>query len=109
MEKILLLKDNVVGEDGELGKKLMLSFLGTLLTRESSFKEMYLLNRAVLLATTDDEGVEILRRLEEKGMKIYSCQTCLGYFNVLENLRVGRVGNMQDTLNALLTENAITL
>ncbi|EEO25229.1 hypothetical protein [Helicobacter winghamensis] len=105
MEKILLLKSDGIGESGELGRKLMLNFLGTLLTMESIPKEMYLLNRAVLLATIDIEGIEVLKRLEEKGVKIYSCQTCLGYFKVLEKLQVGSVGNMQDTASALLGSN----
>ncbi|WP_236033151.1 sulfurtransferase-like selenium metabolism protein YedF [Helicobacter turcicus] len=107
MGKILLLKSDVIGESGELGRKLMLNFLGTLLTMESLPKAIYLLNRSVLLATNDSEGVEALKRLEAKGVAIYSCQTCLGYFNVLDVLKVGSVGNMQSTLNALFSENSV--
>lgn len=107
MSKVFLLKDDGIGERGELGKKLMLSFLGTLLTMDKQPKAMYLLNRAVLLATIDSEGVEALKHLEEKGVAIYSCQTCLGYFDVLDKLKVGSVGNMQNTLNALLSEDSI--
>ena len=68
MSKVFLLKDDGIGERGELGKKLMLSFLGTLLTMDKQPKAMYLLNRAVLLATIDSEGVEALKHLEEKGV-----------------------------------------
>ncbi|WP_034288523.1 sulfurtransferase-like selenium metabolism protein YedF, partial [Helicobacter sp. MIT 11-5569] len=107
MDKILLLKDDAIGENGELGHKLMMSFLSTLLTMETLPKEMYLLNRAVLLATSDIEGVEILKRLEAKGVKIYACQTCLGYFNVLDALKVGSVGNMQGTINAILESSSV--
>ena len=107
MSKILFIKDDAIGENTELGRKLMLSFLGTLVTMEKQPKAMYLLNRAVLLATTNSEGVEVLKRLEEKGVAIYSCQTCLGHFNVLEMLKVGSVGNMQNTLNALLSEDSV--
>ncbi|WP_297813904.1 sulfurtransferase-like selenium metabolism protein YedF [uncultured Helicobacter sp.] len=107
MSKVLLLKDDKIGEHAELGRKLMLNFLGTLLTMDKQPKAMYLLNRAVLLATTDSEGVEALKRLEEKGVVIYSCQTCLGHFNVLDMLKVGSIGNMQNTLNALLSEDSV--
>jgi len=107
MSKVFLLKDDVIGERGELGRKLMLSFLGTLLTMDKQPKAMYLLNRAVLLATIDSEGVEALKHLEEKDVAIYSCQTCLGHFNVLDKLKVGSVGNMQNTLDALLSEDSI--
>ena len=48
MSKVFLLKDDGIGERGELGRKLMLSFLGTLLTMDKQPKAMYLLNRAVL-------------------------------------------------------------
>lgn len=107
MSKILLLKDDTIGENGELGHKLMMSFLSTLLTTQTPLVEIYLLNRAVLLATTDVEGIEILKRLEEKGIKIYACQTCLGYFNVLDKLKVGNVGNMQGTINTLLESSSV--
>lgn len=105
MEKVLLLKDDVIGESGELGKRLMLNFLGTLFTMEFLPSKIFLLNRAVLLATVDNESIEILKRLEAKGVKIYSCQTCLGYFKVLEKLQAGSVGNMQDTLGALFNSH----
>ncbi|TLD87872.1 DsrE family protein [Helicobacter sp. MIT 05-5294] len=110
MNKVLLLTNDAIGEKGELGHKLVMSFLSTLLTTQTPFEEIYLLNRAVLLATTNAEGIEVLKRLEEKGVKIYACQTCLGYFNVLEKLKVGNVGNMQGTIHALLNaQNVVSL
>ena len=38
--------------------------------------------------------LEGLRRLSEKGCRIYSCGTCLDYYRVRDRLAVGEVGSI---------------
>ncbi len=110
MKKVLLIKDDAIGENSELGRKLMLGFLGMVKECNPQPKEIYLLNRGVLLATQDKSGVEVLKSLEVQGITIFSCQTCLEHFGLMESLKVGQVGNAKATLNALLNaESAISL
>lgn len=109
-KRTLLIKDDVIGERSELGSKLILGFLSTLKSCSTYPKSIFLLNRGVLLATSNQDSIEILKDLEKLGIKIYSCQTCLESFGVLANLQVGKVGNAKDTLEALLESgNAISL
>lgn len=110
MSKILLIKDDAIGENSELGRKLMLGFLGLVKECNPQPKEIYLLNRGVLLATKNEAGIEVLKGLETQGITIFACQTCLEHLGLMESLKVGKVGNAKATLNALLNaESAISL
>ncbi|MDD6056370.1 MAG: sulfurtransferase-like selenium metabolism protein YedF [Helicobacter sp.] len=109
MKKVLVIKSDCMGENSELGRKLMIAFLSTLAISDSTPKSIYLLNRGVFLSTTNEESILIFKKLEEKGVKIYSCQTCLNAFSLMESLKVGEVGNMQGVVGALLEEDSVVL
>ena len=44
--------------------------------------------------------IEKLKRLEEKGVRVIICSTCLDYFGLIEKVRIGIVGGMGDILEA---------
>ena len=51
-----------------------------------------------------------LKSLEEKGVKISSCSTCLDYYGLMDSLRVGKAGNMQDLIeNQWQADKVITI
>ena len=81
-KKTLFLKSDKVGE-GELGSMLIKGFLSAIIEQENTPEFIICVNSAVLLTTADedDEIVAILKKIEEKGVKIYSCGTCLDYYN----------------------------
>ncbi len=108
-QKTIFLKSDKIGE-GELGAMLIQGFLGAILEQEETLKSIVCVNSAVLLTTSENEDIiNIFKALEEKGVKIYSCGTCLDYYKIRENLKVGVVGNAMDTTKALLTEDIIYL
>jgi len=59
-------------------------------------------NEGVNLPCFDEQIIEHCGRLQERGVEVISCGTCLDYFHLLGKLRVGRVGNMYDIAGALL-------
>lgn len=87
--------------DRELGEKLMRGFLRTLI--DMSFKpwRMIFINSGVMLTTVDEEAVEALTLLSEKGVEILSCGTCLQHYKVDEKLSVGRSTTMYEVLETL--------
>ena len=108
--KVILIKNDAIGESGTLGNKLMINFLNALNSTNTLPSKIFLLNRGVLLSTTNKDSIKALEILESKNVEIFSCQTCLEFFDLLESLQVGKVGNAKDTLESLLNaENAITL
>jgi diphthamide synthase (EF-2-diphthine--ammonia ligase) len=48
------------------------------------------MNTGVKLTTEVDYAVEILKKLEEKGVEVFSCGTCLKYYQLEDKLRVGK-------------------
>jgi len=89
--------------DDDLGVKLMRGFLRTWIDVSPKPWRMIFINSGVKLTTVDEEAVEAVSLLEEKGVEILSCGTCLSFFGLENNLKVGKVTNMFeviDTLNA---------
>lgn len=97
--------------DGELGSMLIKGFLNAIYEQKETPKAIVCVNSAVLLTTAniEDEIVQILKKIEEKGVVIYSCGTCLDYYEKRDDLKVGIAGNALDTAKMLLTENIVSL
>ncbi len=45
--------------------------------------------------------LETLQALREKGARLVICQTCLEYFTIRDQVRVGIVGGMGDIVHAM--------
>ncbi len=94
----------------ELGAILMRGFMYTL--KESGFlpAKMFFINGGVFLTT---EGSPLLGELQEMalaGVELYSCGTCLDYYQLKEKLAVGQVTNMYDTVESITSASkCITL
>ena len=101
---ILLIANDEVGHgSSELGRILMRSFLKTVVGTETKPERALFLNAGVRLTTEGSELLEEIRALEEAGVRVLSCGTCLDYFHLKDKLKVGQVTNMQDMVTALMT------
>ncbi|MGB9616989.1 MAG: sulfurtransferase-like selenium metabolism protein YedF [Desulfomonilaceae bacterium] len=87
--------------DDELGRKLMRGFLRTWIDADSKPWRMIFVNSGVELTTIDDEAVDALAMLQEKGVEILSCGTCLQHFGYEDKLKVGRSTNMYEVVDTL--------
>lgn len=93
-EVIVITKDTLGEGERELGEILMKGFLFTLTESDPLPKSVILMNSGVKLSTKTKAAIENLKILEEKGVEILSCGTCLDYYNLKEDLQVGTVSNM---------------
>ncbi len=87
--------------DNELGTKLMRVFLRTWIDVTPGPWRMIFINSGVKLTTTDDEAVEAIAMLEERGVEILSCGTCLQHFGLEDKLSVGKPTNMYEVIESL--------
>lgn len=87
--------------DDELGAKLMKNFIATLPEMGESLWRLVLLNGGVTLAIDDSPVIDDLRRLEEAGVSILVCGTCLEHFEVLARKAVGQTTNMLDVVTSM--------
>ena len=60
--------------------------------------KLFFLNSGVFLTTEGSPVLEELSQLVDRGVEIFSCGTCLDFYNLKDKLRVGRVTNMYDTV-----------
>ncbi len=102
---VVLIKSSLFGEgDSKLGNILMKSFLVSLLESDKKVKSIILMNSGVELSTKNLEAVEILKAFEVKGSVIYSCGTCLDFYKLKEELKIGLITNMYSSVEQLVDE-----
>ena len=91
----------------ELGIVLMKSFIHTAIELETGPDVLILYNAGVKLAAEGSDFLNDLKKLEEKGVKILVCGTCVNYFNLTGKINVGIVSNMYDIAGTLSSAGRI--
>ncbi len=89
---LLIIGTDTMGKEEELGKVLMKGFFETMKVTKEIPHTMVFLNAGVKLTTTNKEIVPILKEIEEMGVEIFSCGTCLKHYNVESELKTGYRG-----------------
>lgn len=102
IRNVVYVATNVMGRgDDDLGAKLMRGFLRTWIDVSPLPWRMIFINSGVRLTTVDEEAVEAITLLEERGVEILSCGTCLQHFGLMDNLKVGKATNMFEVIESL--------
>jgi len=103
-DTIILIGSDTLGRGGnpQLGSLLMHSFLNTLGAFNTRPSSIIFMNDGVKLVTEDSIAVGELKQLEEQGVEILACGTCLSYLKLADRLAVGRVSNMYDLADIML-------
>lgn len=91
---IFISSDKMGKGNDELGEVLIKGYIYTLTETKPYPKYMVFVNSGVKLTTKNEATIENLKILEEAGVEILSCGTCLDYYNLKDNLQVGSVTNM---------------
>jgi selenium metabolism protein YedF len=93
---------NTLGKGSEeLGKILVKGYIYTLTEAEPYPATLIFLNSGVKLTTEGSEVIDDLKKLENEGVEILSCGTCLDYYNIKDELMVGQVSNMYTILEKM--------
>ena len=98
---VLICTDRIGQGDEELGGKLMASFVSTLREMGPALWRLILLNNGVKLAIQGSDCLPSLKELEEGGVSILVCGTCLDWFDLLKKKAVGQTTNMLDVVTSL--------
>jgi selenium metabolism protein YedF len=92
--KVAVFASDLMGEgDPALGKNLMEAFLQSMVQMEVPQKLIFY-NRGVFLTLDDSRVLPELKALEDMGVELLVCGTCLDFYQVRERLAVGRLSNM---------------
>ena len=104
---IFINKDRIGHGSDELGTNLMKAFIATIKDLSVQPKTICFMNSGVTLATEGAPTVPYLKELEERGIELLVCGTCLSYFNLKERLAVGRISNMYDISETMLKSSKV--
>ncbi|MFI3267465.1 MAG: sulfurtransferase-like selenium metabolism protein YedF [Rikenellaceae bacterium] len=100
----IVIKSETMGDgDVELGTLLMRAFVSTVCESELDLPKYVLLyNSGVKLAVDGSDIALRLKELEQKGVRIIVCGTCVDYYGLKQQVPQHYIGNMfkiVDTLN----------
>lgn len=98
---VILITNNGMGNaDEKLQHTLMAKYFELLLQNDSLPAALCFYTLGVKLVCEGSPVIEQLRNLEQKGVRLIVCSTCLNYYDITEKVKVGIVGGMGDIIEA---------
>lgn len=91
---VVVSADHMGEGDEALGKVLLKGFLFALTQQETLPKMILFYNSGAFVTCDGSASLEDLKKLEEQGVEILTCGTCLNHYGLTEKLQVGSVTNM---------------
>lgn len=85
----------------ELGHILMKSFIFALTQMDDLPDKILFYNGGAKITIEGSESLEDLKTLEEQGVEIMTCGTCLDYYGIKDKLAIGSVTNMYSIVESL--------
>ena len=108
--KAILIQSEGLGQgDDTLGGLLMANFLRLLGESQKKPSNIILWNAGARLACHGSRVIEHLKRLEQQGVEISVCTTCLEYFDLMDKLLVGKPTTMVRSIDSMLEYDMVTL
>jgi selenium metabolism protein YedF len=104
---IFINKDRIGHGSDELGSNLIKAFVATIKDLSVQPRTICFMNSGVKLTVKGSEALPYLKELEEKGIELLVCGTCLNYFNLKEQLGAGRISNMYDISETMLKSSKV--
>jgi len=93
--------------DDQLGAVLIKAAIAALAEVQPRPQVVVFMNSGVKLAVEGSPVLDDLRRLQELGIEVVVCGTCLDWFGIKEQVRVGRVSNMFSILEQFLNADSV--
>lgn len=98
---VLMAKDRIGEGSDELGEALAGAMINTLKAIEPLPEKIIFMNSGINLVVKGSLVLDNLKFLQEKGVDLIVCGTCLDYFGKMDDLAVGRVSNMLDIVQSM--------
>lgn len=108
--KVILVSSDQLGKgDKELGEGVLETFFTLLKQREELPAAIFCMNRGVF-TLTDSSFVSVhLKELEEKGVEVLACKTCVDYYKVEEKLVAGKISGMPHFIDLASKYEVLTI
>jgi selenium metabolism protein YedF len=89
---LVIIASDTLGKIEELGSILMKGYFETMKVTKELPSTIIFLNAAVKLTTVHEEFIPLLKEIESMGVEMFTCGTCLKFFGLESQLKVGYRG-----------------
>jgi selenium metabolism protein YedF len=108
--KVILIQSEGLGRgDDELGGLLMANFLRLLGESQDKPDTLVFWNAGVRLVCEGSYALGHLKTLDEQGVEILACSTCLEYFELTDKLKIGKPTTMVKSIQSMLGSDMVCL
>jgi len=108
--KIFLVQSEGLGRgDEQLGSMLMANFLRLLGESEDKPSSLIFWNAGVRLLCQGSPVLNRLKQLEEQGVELLACSTCLEHFDLMDKLAIGKPTTMATSIQSMLSCDVVGL
>ena len=99
---VVAISSNCMGTgDDTLGANLLKAFLYALSKQEDLPQTILFYNGGARMTCLDSPAIEDLKAMEEEGVEILTCGTCLNFYGLTDQLKVGGITNMYDIVDKM--------
>ena len=99
---IIAVSSNEMGQgEKALGQTLIKAFLFAVTKQDKLPSKVLFYNSGAYLTCEDSDSLEDLKTLEAEGVEIYTCGTCLNFYDITDKLAVGSITNMYDIVEMM--------
>lgn len=98
---VAIASDRMGSGNDELGKVLIKGFIYAVTQLEELPDTILFYNGGATLTVDSSDSLEDIRFLEENGVEVLTCGTCLNYYELTDHLAVGSVSNMYTIVEKL--------
>lgn len=97
----VIASDTMGRGDDELGWGLLQTYVQTIKDVDPLPTKIIFYNGGVRIVSEQSGALEALRALQEKGVSILVCGTCLDFFKLTAKLQVGQISNMFEIMSTI--------
>ncbi|NHM33672.1 DsrE family protein [Neobacillus terrae] len=108
--KVILVSSDQLGRgEKELGEGVLETFFTLLKQKDDLPAAIFFMNSGVLALTDDSFSSVHIKELEEKGVDILACKTCVDYYKVEDKLTAGKISGMGHFIELAAQYEVITI
>ena len=104
---VIIAQDAMGDGNPELGKLLMQAALNTMPSLATKPTSLIFYNGGVKLTCQGSAVLDSLKAMEEQGVDVLVCGTCLNFFELTDSLQVGRISNMLEILERTAAASSV--
>lgn len=109
-KKVILLTTDSLGQgDSALGQTILENYLALVKQQAPLPAAIFCMNRGVFTLTDESLASLHLKELEQKGVSVLACKTCVEYYQLQDKLEAGEISTMKRFVELSANYEVITI